>query len=72
MALVLVEGENKIPSILGASDFTFTSTSNGPQSNSVGTSNASGRTIEHVSRSGRVIRIAILVAALFLANEGAI
>lgn len=63
MALVLIEGENKIPSILGASN--FTSTTKDPQFNSVKTSSASGQTTIYVFHRGLVMCIVTLLAALF-------
>jgi len=63
MALVLVEGEEKISSIVAASN--ITSTSKGPQSGSSTTSSASGWTVEYLSRRVAVAFVGILLAATF-------
>ena len=59
MALVLVEGEDKLPSILGASD------SKSLPSSGVATSDASGPTINYVSSTGLVMCIATLLVMVF-------
>ncbi len=61
MALVLVEGEEKIPSILATSN--TTSTSKGPQPGSGTTSSASGLTVEDLSRRVAVAFVGMLLAA---------
>ena len=62
MALVLVEGEGKLPSILGNSN--ITSASEGPQSGNGVTSSASSRTVEYVSRCWLVLCVVVMLAAV--------
>lgn len=63
MALVLVEGGDKLPSILGASN--ITSSPKSLLSSGVATSNALGLTMNYVSSTGLVMCIATLLAMVF-------
>ena len=63
MALVLVEGEEKLPVILAAAD--VDTTSKGPQSSSPAKSDASGWVIKYVHRHAFVIAIATVLTSLF-------